>query len=577
MKKIKVTLQNCALFTVLVLIFAACENDFTSIGTGIIGNNNFETNSMTYPVISYNYDLDAVQTNNLPSNKLGFHNDPFYGNYTASIVAQMSTENFNPVFSDNIVLDSVVLYVPYFSRVVDTDENGDSTYELDSVFGNTPIKLSIYENKYFLRDFDPSLELGERLVYFSDRTASDGSVIADSDLEGELLYNNDAFEVSNEQISLEEVDEEGETFVSARLAPGLRVHLDNPNNFWETLIFDKEGEPELSNVSNFIDHFRGIYIKAEATDVNGTMALFNLGSNSGITMFYSNEFDDGDDDGDTIPNYADVDVNGDGTDDNGIDTDGDGINDDFDNDQTGGIDDNGDGIDDNLVTSGEGIFTLTFAGNNVNFLDSNLIDIPDGNTVEGDEKLFLKGSVGSMAIINLFNGDEDGNSPELDEFKSNNWLINEANLVFYVDQSMVQGPEPDRIFVYNADNNQLLIDYFIDQSLDPNTLATKIDHLRPLERVDDEPDGQGIKYKVEITEHINNIFLRDSTNAKLGVVVTTNVGAIESLDIKDAADLPEKLVSGSLLSTKGTVLFGNNTTDEEKKLKLEIFYTEPDN
>ena len=87
-----------------------------------------------------------------------------------------------------------------------TDENGDSTYELDSIFGNTPIKLSVYENKYFLRDFDPALELDESLVYFTDRTASDGSVIADGDLEGELLFNDDAFEVSDEQIILEELE-----------------------------------------------------------------------------------------------------------------------------------------------------------------------------------------------------------------------------------------------------------------------------------------------------------------------------------------------------------------------------------
>ncbi|NND50816.1 MAG: DUF4270 domain-containing protein [Flavobacteriaceae bacterium] len=577
MKKIKVTLQNCALIIVLILLFVGCENNFTSIGTGIIGNNNFETSSMSYPVISYNFDLDAVQSNNLPSNNLGFHSDPLYGDYSASIVAQMSTESFDPAFGENVVLDSVVLYIPYFSRVTDTDEDGNSTYELDSIFGNTPIKLSVFENRYFLRDFDPALELGESLTYFSDRTASDGSVISDGDLEGELLYTNDAFEVSSEQINLEDVDEEGETFISQRFSPGIRVLLDNPNDFWQNLIFNMEGEPELSNQSNFLNHFRGIYLKAEATDVNGTMMLLNLGASASITLYYSNDFDDGDEDEDGIPNYADVDVDGDGMDDNGVDTDGDGINDDFDFDQTGGVDDNGDGIDDDLVQIGEGVFTLNFGGNSVNFYDNNLIDIPDGDEVNGDEKLFLKGAVGSMAVINLFNGDDEGNSPELEEFKANNWLINEANLVFYVDQNTVQGPEPNRIFIYNAESNTLLIDYLIDQSLDTETLETKIDHLHPLERVDDEPDGQGIKYKIEITEHINNIFLRDSTNVKLGLAVTTDIGAFQSLDIKDADDLPEKLIAGSVLSTKGTVLFGNNTTDEEKKLKLEIFYTEPDN
>lgn len=576
MKKIKITLQNIALLSILIFGFVACENDFASIGSGIIGNNNFETSSEIYPVITYNHDIGPIQSNALPSNLLGFNNDPLYGSYTGSIVSQMSAELYSPIFGENVVLDSVVLTIPYFGRNTEIDEDGNSTYELDSIFGNTPIKLSIYENKYFLRNFNPELGFNEGLKYFTDKSTSDGSMIGTTDLEGELLYENLEFAPSADEIILTELDEEDEVFVSAKLAPALRVVLDNPNEFWENLIINKEGEPELSNESNFLDHFRGIYLKAEATDVDGTMMMLNISGNGNIVLYYSNDFDEEDDDGDSIPNYADSDIDGDGTLDNGLDTDNDGINDDNDVDQTNGTDEDGDGIDDSLV-QGDGTFNLNFTNNVVNFLDDEFISIPEGNQDDGDEKLYLKGGEGSMAIINLFNGDEDGNSAELEEFKSKNWLINQAQLVFYVDQESILGEEPDRIYLYDLNNNTALIDYFIDQSASSTQVDAKIDHLQPLVRVDDDPDGAGIKYKIEITEHINNLFIRDSTNTKLGLVVTSNVNSIGLLDVQEEGAIVEKMISGSLLSTRGTVLFGNNTPNEDKKVQLEIFYTEPDN
>jgi len=104
---------------------------------------------------------------------------------------------------------------------------------------------------------------------------------------------------------------------------------------------------------------------------------------------------------------------------------------------------------------------------------------------------------------------------------------------------------------------------------------TKINHLEPLVRVDDDSNGEGIKYKIRITEHINNLIIRDSTNVRLGLVVTSNVGAIDPSNLLDENN---KIVpSGTILSPKGTVLFGNNTANEDKKVKLTIYYTEPDN
>ncbi len=579
MKKIKLTLQRLGLAILVIFSFSSCDQDFASIGSGIIGNSNFNSELQTYSVITYNKPLDAIQSNGFSSNLLGHHNDPIFGTYTASTVAQVFPSEFNSEFGDNLVLDSIVLTIPYFSTAMDSEEeDGDTTYELDSVYGSTPINLSIYKSDYFLRNFDPTDEdeFNDPLVYFSDYSLSDGTMIDEmASLQGELLYEDDEFIPSPEAIVLEELDDEGEVFESATLAPALRVHLNNPNSFWQEQIFDKEGEPELSNANNFSNHFRGIYFKAEAMGVDGNMTLLNLAnSNANITIYYKTDKPDEDEDG--IPDFADVDADGDGVLENGTDADEDGIADLYDVNQTDGDDFNLDGIDDSFDLEDFLTYVLSFSGQRVNFFENNLISIPEGDDVNGDEKLFLKGGPGNMAIINLFSGDEDGNSMELDEFKSQNWLINEARLVFYVDQTAMLDEEPDRIFIYDVENNNVLIDYTLDQSVGDN-FSQKVDHLHPLERVDDDPDGQGIRYKIEITEHINNIFLRDSVNRKLGLLVTSDVQSIERLQIQNEDDLLDAITSGAGLTPRSTVLIGNNTADVEKKVELEIYYSEPDN
>ena len=80
-------------------------------------------------------------------------------------------------------------------------------------------------------------------------------------------------------------------------------------------------------------------------------------------------------------------------------------------------------------------------------------------------------------------------------------------------------------------------------------------------------------------EHINSIFVRDSTNTKLGLVVSTNVNEILQSCLLDSEDeTVTNVPSGSVMSPRGTILHGSNeNVAEEKRAQLEIFYTEPEN
>ena len=540
----------CLVICLVLICAQSCEKDFTSIDSDVINSENainFETSSIEYPIVTHSKIVDPVQSNNLPSFLLGYNNHAIYGESTSSFVGQMVPDQYSPDFGDNVVLDSVVLTIPYFSRGVETSDEDDITYELDSVYGGSPIKLSIYRNNFFLRSFDPYGGFDDIQKYYSNGSLSDLESISQGQLEGELLFEIDDFSPSASQINLTELDTLGDTFVSQKIAPALRFRLDTPNdNYWQNLIFENENDPVLNNENNFKEFFRGLYIKVEGINSEGSMILLNLAStNTNLTIHYTSD----------TPITSETD--------------------------TGNIDD---------ITSYQNDYVLNFSGVLLNIFDNNFsIDVSSSDEVNGDENIYLKGGEGYIGMVDLFNGtveNEMGDQVDaFDHFKSFFYddisesplkLINEAYIEFYVNQDLNLENEPDRIYLYNYEQNTSLIDYFIDQSVSSTTINAKINHLEPLQRVDDDPEGQGIKYKIRITEHLNNIILRDSANARLGLGVINDIAATSFFSILNDSEEDVELVSGTILSHKGTILHGNQSQQEDKRPKIKIYYTEPE-
>jgi hypothetical protein len=150
--------------------------------------------------------------------------------------------------------------------------------------------------------------------------------------------------------------------------------------------------------------------------------------------------------------------------------------------------------------------------------------------------------------------------------------------VFYVDQDMVQDGEPNRLYVYDIENKTPLIDYFLDELNNSIPSFSIVNHLGPLQRIDDDPTESGVKYKFRITEHLNNLLLRDSTNVELGLSVSLNVnleGGNQQRQVQNTNNSDLTIPVSSIITPRGTVLHGNNTEDESKKVYLEIYYTEP--
>ncbi|WP_083243922.1 DUF4270 domain-containing protein [Formosa sp. Hel1_33_131] len=540
----------------LIFMIQACDNEFSEIGTGIVGTPDFEIKNGTYPVKTYNKKMKPFQSNGLSENLLGYYYDPVFGDSKVDFVGQLTPKTFAPDFGDDTILDSVVLTVPYKSTI-DTET---MTYTLDYLYGSDPIKLSIFKNNYYLRTFDPNADLDAPQNYYSNGTLAQGELMGTTDLEGQLIYQDNSYFPSADSIDLWEDNEETDVFeVASTLQPSLRVHLFSPTGqnsnpiaaFWDDLIFSKEEDEVLSSSSNFYEYFRGLYFKAESiTPMGGNLMQLDFSStDASVTIYYTYE--------------ETVTVNG----------------------------------ETSTITS-QGEYEMNFTGNRVNIFDNtfnaSVTNIIDDTTTdaEGDDYLYLKGGEGSMAIVELF-ADEAGNSEEdqLNEFREvdNNGLvsvkrlINEAYLEFYIDETQLNTDHPNRVYLYDLDNNIPMTDFFLDQTVNTASADSKFTHLVPLSTETSADGTEQKKYKIRLTEHLNNIIIDDSTNVKLGLVVSSNVGSASprgfqtSIDVGIGLDITtiEGVPTGTVLSPKSVVLHGSNSPNVAKRVKLNIYYTEP--
>jgi len=564
MKKIIKAFKLPSIFLLLVVLFIACDKEFNTIESDVLdkGNSNFTTNKIDISVLAYNKKLQNLKINDLTSNLLGFYDDPAYGKTSASIIAQLIPSTLSPFFGENTVIDSVVLHIPYYSTLTgELDSKDNAEYSIDSLYGSAKINLSIYQNNYLLRDLNPDLELNEFQDYYSQAESilngtnnfvlTDNSTINFDEHIGEILYDSiishNSENIYNYTYTDEDSDGDGEldTDDVETFTPALRLKFKN-TEFWKELIIDREDESVLTSLNNFRDYFRGIYIKAESnSDGEGSMALLNTGSSdANITIYYT--YDTSTDDDTTVQQVSSE-------------------------------------------------YTLNFTGKILNTFINNydLVNLEDGDETLGDEKLYLKGTEGSMAVIDLF-GNEDSNNnsiPDaLEDFRDDfsyidedgnrepTRLINEAVLVVYEDDETRNAAADDfhtydRLYAYDVKNNITTIDYSFDatdNAIDPYN--SKFIHLG--QRTEIGEDGYG--FKIRITEHVKNLLLLDSTNTKLGLVVTNNVNYITNSEILDSEDDDvTQFPSSAIITPRGTILHGSNTDQENRKMKLEIYYTEP--
>lgn len=524
------------LFVVSVILLASCDKDYNEIGANLIDQNNIEFTPDNSNTVQATWKKTGpIASNNLDINSLGILDNSVFGQTTANFVTQVQLATENPRIDFNLdqTVESVTLYIPYFSKIKSIKIDGRPVYELDSIYGTktSKIKLSIYENKFLLEDKNgeigaPILDPNFPKLYYTNQ-----NTIFNRE-KGGLLYTKSEFAFSSDEIKVTTPADGTTDLTETYIAPGMRLELDKA--FFEDLLFDKLNEDyDLSSNPNFEKYFKGLYFnveKAEPEEAAGVLARMNFKKGTIVVKYKEKATAEA-----------------------------------------------------TTLTVDKSI-TLNLTGNTVSLLDNEASTATNSYSSPVADRLYLRGGEGSVATIDLFNTGVDnvsfirstktidptkgnGIPDELDYIKEKGWLINEASLTFYVDQTLMASAiaEPTNIFLYDTNNKRIF-------------------SAGVLER---DGSGKGLKYKVSITDYVRGLVKNDNANVQLGVSVAQGISNTKFKKIKNAPvyEIWKDLTTmqkndyffpeSSVMNPLGTILHGSNSTDEDKKLKLEIYYTKP--
>lgn len=517
------------LLALIVVLLYSCDKDFNALGDGLIGDDHFGLEPETYDVLAFNQEVTPVQSNNMSTNALGIYENPVFGTTTANFVTQLGLTTYSPTIGESPVVESVTLSIPYYSHEKSTNPDGSKVYELDSIYGdkNGKIKLSIFESGVQMRNsyFSNGSQLPQ--FYYTDQNADFSGLKKGNRLNDAGVLENDEFFFDAKETVTTTVDADKKETVTRT---GPEMHLTLNKAFFQDKILNAAAS-KLSSQEAFQEYFRGLYFMVEKSGSSpSNLALINFAEGK-ITIKYKAK---------TASTTDDANATEDKT------------------------------IALNLKNGAEVASTANFF-QDVRKPEYESAITTNVNKTEGDERLYLKGGQGSLAVIRL-----NGFASQLETIRKTNWKINEANLVFHIDaEKMAGAKEPRRIYLYDLTNNVPLADYYADgtsNTLDPGGSKTVYGGLITL-----DSNKKGTSYKIRITDHIRNL-VKDATakNVDLGLVVSQNITISASNVLKLKNETISQVPRASVMSPLGTILYGGNSSiPAAKRLQLQVYYTKP--
>lgn len=605
--------KKVGLLVALFVLVLGCNKDFHEVGANLFEGMTFTTSRLNVPVTSIQQKLAVVQTDGLPIMQLGEITQPIFGKTKASFTSQFSigatpqfgvfsqkredegSETDVQVIEEAETVTDVFLEIPFFNNQQDDDNDGvinafdvdpddsnsdsdgdgisdlletqsgldplnedsdgdgilddddddntgydaeNNVYEVDSLYGNrqASFDLKVYELTYYLNSLDADNNFETVQQYYSDddffESGFFGEVLHDETIT--LNFQELRFNYTEDDEETPDVDET-ET-VETRLSPRIRVPLNK--GFFQTRFIDKEGSPELSSLTSLQQYLKGIIIRTE----NFSDELYMLldVNNAVINIEYD---------------YQSYNVKG-----------------------------TPDDESDDTVDTLQKTYSIALGGIQINNLRNGAFDgtvetqIEAGNRGEASGRLYLKG--GDLhGVIRLFEDQNNNQDSLLTQLRSNPWLINEANLVFYVapesDPLIAESLFASRIYLYNIEDGIPLTDYALDGNLSLESVKKNKQNFGGILEYDDA--GKPYRYKFRITDHVSKILRRDSVNVDLGLVVTGDINSVvNKKGILSPDQTQIEYPQAALLDPLGIVLFGSGVESNfvDKTPRLELIYTE---
>ncbi|MBT5092587.1 MAG: DUF4270 domain-containing protein [Flavobacteriaceae bacterium] len=593
----------------LILVISSCNQDFHPVGEALFIDQTLETLTESFPTFTFQEKLKKVQTNGLPLMQLGKINHPIFGQAEASFTAQLTIPNNlffgnhrqqfedEPDDSDpnlipeNETVKFVYLDIPFFTNQDDADndgvidsldadpndplsnsdgdeltdliefqsqlnplssdsdgdgildhndddnatyQSGNNVYQIDSVYGNreATFNLKVYELGAYLNELDPSDNFETTQAFYSTQDYYEEGFSRAVLYDDIISLNFDEIRINYKEDDPETPDVDETLQVETRLSPRLRVPLDI--GFFQENFIDKEGSTDLETSVNFQKALRGIIIRAE--DFSEDLYMLLDIQNAAVNIVY--EYDD----------YQTQGTLGDTSDD--------------------------------TVEKVEKEISLAFNGIRINTLKNSLFDaavqeqlIASSNNTPTNRLYVQSGTF--LGKIRLFDIENQNENELIESLRGQSWLINEANLIFYIDPNLASSQEllAQRLYLFAYNSGFPLSDYVSDGSVSNFGRNSNKKIFGGLLEYDD--NNVPYRYKFNITDHISNIIRNDSINFDLGLVVNADINNITP--IKAVTESEQDLVYPltATLNPLGAILIGSHpdASSEDKKVRLELIYS----
>lgn len=505
-------------FVIFSLAFVvSCEKDFADIGSTIIKNDRFSTDSETVEILVTGKDIERVRADglsltarNLNQYLLGVYNNSNYKKIEASIISQLQippnnegddlkvTKEYGADTTVVTTMDAVFLRVPYQATLNETTSSGPD-YTLDSIIGdqNVAFTLNVFRLSTFLNSLNP-LNPSQQNSFESDHIYDAFPETLNETVDFPLMPNKlDTIQIIERSLSTGNVYDT-DTIRYANSLPYISIPLKKDRI--KELFLDQYETSDFDSQDAFNNYFRGIKIEAQGND--GAMLSLNLTSTSlrpSIDIYYTN----------TVFVGGSV-----------IDT-----------------------IKKNDISYFSGIINNSY--------------VMTGGNAPASNNIPVQGTAGSMAQVEI---SADG----LEELKTKNVLINDATLTLYVDQDIVGSDTiatPFRLFLYK--------DGVINATANPTQITDVftegIDQIGGSLKLDDS--GKPDKYEFKITSYISELISGNTDLQPLGIKVFNNPTDLPSSAL-------DTVVRTHNWNPKAVMLLDHQSTNGVRRAQLKISYSQ---
>jgi hypothetical protein len=520
-------IKKSVYIVVLLSLFSAiisCEEDFTDIGSNVISNTKFNTSTYTVEIIAENSPVEDVIADNISREPreylLGIHSSSAYEKIEASIVSQIEinsslklVDDEHVYGSDTIVVSTIdtVFVKLLYSATLDGNTSSGPEFTLNSIIGDATKAFTInaYQTSTYLSRLNPT-DPSKFNSYNSNAIFDKTGTELNDPINYQFKPNeHDTIIVVKRRLSNNNLYSKDTIKYTTSTTPLPVAILPLNEDKFKELFLDKYESSEFDSQDAFNDYFRGIILEAQGDE--GSLISFNFTNtvtalNPSIEVYYTNT----------------------------------------------------------VLANGQVIDTIK--KNNTFLLKgirSGIYKMND-RTYPVNNEIKLQGTAGSEVTIDLFGPDTDNNgvADKIEELRGNNWLINDASLTFYINQSVDTTAIPSRLYMYKIGTDSSLPTTGLSQVKDAYTENTFGGNL---ERDD---NGKAEKYTFRITDYISDL-----------ISGADDFSPILKLKVHNVSDDP---ISNTLFSNynwnpKAVTLLNQDIINGDKRAVLKISYSEKNN